>query len=234
MKKLNYKIETEIFNRFPEFTRGVLVCKNVKNVAISEINFSSLLPSLQVSSDTLTSSYPVIAWRKAFRSMGIDPTKERVSFEALTRRVLNNGDIRKINPLVDHGNFFSVLYQCPVGVHPINDSDTNILLRPAAGGEVFLPLGNDLTENIEPGEIILTNGTDILTRRFCWRQSRISMTTENTTQLFVNFDFLESITFERLNQIMEAFIDETDKFGIEMTTHHFIINKDNSSYNVEL
>lgn len=224
MKQLKYSVAREIFELFPSFKRGVIVCNNVHNSGEGSLDFSILLSSLKITVDNIAESKPVAAWRKAFRLMGVDPTKERVSFEGLTRRFLNNNSIRHINPVVDLGNYFSILHQCPVGAHPLTTSTTNIDLKMSAGNEAFVALGSSEIETLSQNEVVLTDGTSVLTRRFCWRQGVTSLVTQETTDLFVNFDFISDITNEAILDIIIGFNAELKRISPHAKTEFFILS----------
>jgi DNA/RNA-binding domain of Phe-tRNA-synthetase-like protein len=229
MKKLQYTVASEIFEVFPTFKRGVVVCSNVRNIGDCELDFSALPGKLNITADNITESAPVSAWRKAFRIMGIDPTKDRVSFEGLTRRLLNNNSIRRINPVVDLGNYFSVLHQCPVGAHPVTTDATVIHLKMAVGNEIFSALGSSQIETVSQNEIILTDETNILTRRFCWRQGTSSLVTEVTSDLFVNFDFICKLGNEEIANIMTSFESELANISLTAKTQSFILSNGSGS-----
>ena len=55
--------------------------------------------------------------RKLYRSIGIDPTKNRPSSEALLRRLLKGKSLYRIHPLVDLFNMVSVAYLTPTGLY---------------------------------------------------------------------------------------------------------------------
>lgn len=223
MKQLKYTVAKEIFDLFPGFKRGVVVCSNLCNTGDLALDFSNLISRLNITLDNIAESLPVFEWRKVFRMMGIDPTKERVSFEGLTRRLLNNNLVKLINPVVDLGNYFSVLYQCPVGAHPLSADTTLIDLKKANGNEVFIALGRAEIETIDQNEIILTDGANILTRRFCWRQGTSSLVTQNTTELFVNFDFMNDAPTSEINAIMTHFENALKKASPGVKSESFIL-----------
>ncbi len=55
--------------------------------------------------------------RNLYRAVGIDPTKNRPSSEALLRRVLKKMDLYRIHPLVDAFNLASLSHLLPVGLY---------------------------------------------------------------------------------------------------------------------
>lgn len=55
--------------------------------------------------------------RELYRAVGIDPTKNRPSSEALLRRVIKGKSLYRIHPLVDIFNLVSLSCQLPVGLY---------------------------------------------------------------------------------------------------------------------
>ncbi|WP_164489815.1 B3/4 domain-containing protein [Runella sp. SP2] len=230
MRQLSYKIEPSILLQHPDFSRGVVTCRNVDNTGLSTINFSELNTKLTANIENLAESKPVKSWRAVFRQMGIDPTKDRVSFEALTRRILNNGTLKTINPIVDLGNYFSILFQMPIGVHPIKNEVTNVILKKATGQELYMGFGSDYYEKVQPNEIILVDNDTVLTRRFCWRQSKQSVIEISDQSMFVNFDFIEKPEDEQVQLCMNEFMNAIKVFSPNAIFDSFVLKSDNQKH----
>lgn len=198
MSEIVYSIDSEVFRLFPDFTRGVLVAREVENrpspdelVALlrqEEENLREALLGQEIA------DHPCIRnWREAFRSMGIKPSEFRSSIEAMARRVANGSQIPSINALVDIGNIISLRYLIPAGGHALDHVKSEITLRPAAGDEVFVPFGSDVAEHPEHGEIIFAEGSAVLTRRWVWRQSNHTLTEMGTRFIEFNIDGLPPV-----------------------------------------
>ncbi len=150
------------------------------------------------------------AWRDAYRQFGAKPSEHRSSIEALARRVLKPSSLPDINPLVDIGNLLSLRYRLPAGVHPIGEDTTSIELREANEHDRFLPNVGEETETIPPGEIVLTEGARVLTRRWTWRQAGDTRTLPTTSTVFFNIDGLPPTSEE---QVTAAIADAIDLVG---------------------
>jgi len=70
--------------------------------------------------------------RSIFSQVGIDPTKERPSGEALIRRVVSGKGIYRVNPAVDLNNVVSLLCGCPCGVYDV---------QKVVGEKIFFRIG---------------------------------------------------------------------------------------------
>lgn len=129
----------------------------------------------------------ITAWRRVFTRFGAKPTQYRSAAEALLRRLAKHGDIPPINTLVDIGNLVSIRYAMPVAVVDLAGVTGVITVRFAAGDEQFTDLGSSASVHPQPGEVIFADEAGrVSARRWCWRQSAQSATTESTVDaLFI-------------------------------------------------
>jgi DNA/RNA-binding domain of Phe-tRNA-synthetase-like protein len=209
MTEIQYSISDEIFNRFPEFMRGVVVAKGVTNRE-SPPELTKLLRDAEnslresMTTETLISNPHILSWREAFRSLGIKPSEFRPSIEAMARRVINGNDLPSINALVDIGNIISLRYLIPIGGHSLNAVAKDISLRAATGDEIFIPFGSDQMEHPEMGEFIFAEGNTVLTRRWVWRQSNHTLTEISTTDIEFNVDGLPPVSERDITLVNET------------------------------
>ena len=212
MTDIQYSIAEEIYNRFPEFIRGVVIAKNVVNRAsppelVMLLRDAENALKKQLNAETLIADPRIASWREAFRSLGIKPSEYRPSIEAMARRVINGNELPSINALVDIGNIISLRRLLPVGGHSLNGVKQEIALRAATGEEVFIPFGSDQAEHPEKGEFIFTEGSTVLTRRWVWRQSNHTLTELSTTHIEFNLDGLPPVG---MKEILEAGEETSD------------------------
>src|SRR3989344_8705186 len=64
--------------------------------------------------DNLSKDSVVDSFRKLYWSFGMDPTKTRVSSEALVRRIIKGENLWKVNSIVDNLNMVSAKTRLPV------------------------------------------------------------------------------------------------------------------------
>jgi DNA/RNA-binding domain of Phe-tRNA-synthetase-like protein len=140
--------------------------------------------------DTALSEVPTLAaWRGVFRGFGVNPTRYRSAAEALLRRLMKHGDLPSINTLVDLANLVSIRYALPVAVFDQRSVSGGTVVRLAHGGEEWSDLGSSTAEHPEPGEVIFADDEDTVSaRRWCWRQSRASAATDDTTEILVTVE----------------------------------------------
>jgi len=199
-------VAAAVFERFPDYLRGVVVAHGVRNgpsspelVALLREAEASVRERLQGQEVT---AHPLIAsWRAAFKAQGINPKDYRCSVEAMARRALKDQQLPAINALVDIGNILSLRHLIPMGGHAIDHAAADYCLRPATGQETFVPFGTDQPEHPEPGEIIYAEGDVVLTRRWSWRQANHSLTLPETTAVQFNLDGLPPVTRAELEAI---------------------------------
>ncbi|MDG6986124.1 MAG: hypothetical protein JRM73_05195 [Nitrososphaerota archaeon] len=197
---MKFSISDEIFQRFPDFVCGVVICKEVDNSGESGDLASRLRAAesdirRQLTVETLSTEPHFLSWRRAYSSFGTDPTKSKCSSEALVRRVLKGNDLRHISKLVDAYNYVSLRYVTPVGGEDLGSvGGEGIALKIASGQERFVPLGEAESERVDAGEVVYAAGNEILCRRWNWRESDVTKLTEATRDAFLVVDALPPLT----------------------------------------
>ncbi len=124
----------------------------------------------------------VRAFRDFYWRIGIDPTKQRPSSEALLRRGLK-GEIPRINNVVDAGNIASMETLIPIGLYDIAKIRGDLELRFAKKGEIFCPIGGK-DEALEENQIVLADEEKIL-HVYPYRDSRLTMVSDATKDVLI-------------------------------------------------
>jgi DNA/RNA-binding domain of Phe-tRNA-synthetase-like protein len=75
--------------------------------------------------------------RALYKALGIDPTKNRPSNEALLRRALKGEALYRINTLVDALNLCSLRLQLPFGLYDFERLEPPVVLRRGRPGEQY-------------------------------------------------------------------------------------------------
>ncbi len=101
-------------------------------------------------------SYRNVMWR-----LGIDPTKVRVSSEALLRRVLKSGSFPLINNVVDACNIASLETLIPISVFDFDKVKGPLELRHSRTGERMVDI-DDNVRDLNGGEVVLSDSNSIL------------------------------------------------------------------------
>jgi len=217
MQQLSYTIADEVFARFPEYRRGVVVAHDVSNGAspaelVQMLRQDESRARGRLNAETLTAEPRLASWREAFRLLGFKPGDFRPSIEALLRRVLRGQELPSINALVDIGNIVSLRHLLPVGGHAIDVLNHDISLRPASGAEEFVPFGSDQGEHPLVGEFIFVEGNTVLTRRWIWRQANHTLTLPETTAIEFNIDGLPPVTAPDVEAAGKDVMDLVERF----------------------
>lgn len=217
MNDLYYEISTEIFDKYPGYSRGVVLAFDVKNDSSPEM-LTRLLREAEASvrSNAILESiaeHPRIkCWREAYKAFGAKPSEFRSSIEAMARRALRGDQLPSINPLVDIGNIISLRHLVPTGGHAIDKLEQNMELRIANGSETFEPFGTSEMERPLPGEVIFAEGNIVLTRRWTWRQANRTLTLPETTAIEFNIDALPPVEEAEIHQIAQEVMELVKKF----------------------
>ncbi len=183
---LAFKYHKDILNRYPNLVGGVILAQGMKNgptpEALREFYLDQQRSTLnRIGNTPLSELETLAAWRQAFRTFGVNPTKYRSAPEALLRRLIKKGDIPFINTLVDLNNMVSIRYMLPVAAFDVRTLQGPVTVHFADGSERFTPLGRDNVEHPDPGEVVFSEETGLVTaRRWCWRQSNESATRPET------------------------------------------------------
>jgi len=186
--------DAAVIERYPTVAGGVIQAAGIHNgpaePALTSAFLSEQASALARTGDTPLSEIPsLVAWRRAFRAFGVDPTAYRSAAEALLRRLTKQGSIPSINTLVDIGNLVSIRYALPVAVFDQASVTGGTTVRFATGTETFVDLGSGERQAPDEGEVIFVDEAGLVSaRRWCWRQSSQSAARATTTEILVTVE----------------------------------------------
>lgn len=143
------------------------------------------------------------AWAEVFRAFGAKPQRTPCSAEALRKRVLRDGGMDAIDPLVDLYNAISLRYAVPVGGENFAAYVGTPRLILAAGSEVFDTMKQGVAVNEPPqtGEVVWCDDVGVTCRRWNWRQGvRTRLDASASRMWFI----LESLPAMPLSALQEA------------------------------
>lgn len=131
-------------------------------------------------------------YREAMSELGINPNKYPCSVEAILTRISKKGDFPSINPIVDLGNYISIKYQVPVGIHDLGTIKDALTVR-LADNDDCSKRGNHLeNDELKAGEPVYAAGDSVRTRRWMWRQMPAGRVMEESTDFLIPIDGFES------------------------------------------
>jgi DNA/RNA-binding domain of Phe-tRNA-synthetase-like protein len=86
----------------------------------------------------------VTAVRTMYKRIGLDPTRNRPSSEALLRRVRKGDTLPRINSMVDICNWCSLEFQLPYGLYDADHIEGPVELRTGRPGESYAGIRKDV------------------------------------------------------------------------------------------
>lgn len=131
-------------------------------------------------------------YRDAMCRLGINPNKYPCSVQAILTRICKKGDFPSINPVVDLGNYISIKYRLPVGVHDLGTIKDTLTVRLADNDDCNKSENHLENDELKPGEPVYAAGDSVRTRRWMWRQTSAGRVTEKSTDFLFPIDGFES------------------------------------------
>ena len=189
-------VDQEIFDRFPNFKRGLIIVSHVEN-GLSDETISKIL-NAEIEERTgvnLLDHEYVKAWDSVYTNLGVNPNKFPPSIKSLLKRVVKSGGFPFINSIVALFNYISITYLIPCGGDDTDKVEGNLRLGISKGNEIFVPLGSMVSETPVPGEVIYFDDKtlNVMCRRWNWRNGDFTKIQEGTTRLVINIDGIDSV-----------------------------------------
>jgi len=128
------------------------------------------------------------AWDAAFKAFGAKPKRTPCSASALRKRVLKEGTLPSLDPVVDIYNAVSIRYAIPVGGENLAAYTGAPRLTLADGSEPFdtVKEGQPDVEYPDAGEVIWRDDVGVTCRRWNWRQGvRTRLDSQAQTMWFI-------------------------------------------------
>lgn len=207
---MRYSVDSEVFARFPGFRRMVVVAEGANNSTHSPV-LEALLrqreeetrrPELEKFKE-----HPALkAWTDTFSAMGLNPNKFPPSVVNLIKRVRGGKALPYVNSMVTIFNCVSLKYLVPCGGDDRSVITGDLRLGPAAGNEIYVPLGHPEESETPPaGEIIYydTANLDVFCRAWCWKNGDRSKMEPTTSAAFINVDAMLPIELGHIQQAAE-------------------------------
>lgn len=214
---MKFVISDKIFAGFPKLFVGVIVAKNIDNTKTSP-EITSLLREIEkevrakLSLETIREHPNIATWHEAYKKFGANPKDFRPSNEALARLVLNDRELRNINPLVDLYNYLSLKYTLTLGGEDLDTMQGDLLLDYATGEEDFIPLGEAENDSPKVGEVIYKDSLGVICRRWNWREGDRTKLTESTKNTVLVAEGLPPIENSVIKKATEELAELVKKY----------------------
>ncbi len=158
MKEITF--EENIKFSCPNIQLGCLAfateCRPSSPLLLAAINSRSQLLQQELTPPLITKMPLIASARKAYQSLGKDPSRYRLAADALLRRVVQGKGLYQINNIVDTLNLISIKTGCSIGGYDLDQIEGNITLGIGQKGETYEGIGRG-NLNIENLPILRDN-----------------------------------------------------------------------------
>jgi len=141
------------------------------------------------------------AWSEVFKAFGAKPKRTACSADALRKRVLRDGSMAALDPVVDLYNAVSLRYAVPVGGENFAAYSGLPRLVIADGTEAFdtIKEGLPAVESPEPGEAIWRDDIGVTCRRWNWRQGVRTRLSASDQEMWFILESLPEMPLDELH-----------------------------------
>ena len=133
------------------------------------------------------------SYRDLYWTFGMDPTKLRVSSEAVLRRIVKGLNLWRISNIVDIINLASAYHKIPIGLVDLEKLDGDLTIRTAFNGEIFQRIGGK-TIPCRGREIVVADEKKIVCFGYATHDSERTMITKDSQRVLVLLYGAEAIT----------------------------------------
>ncbi|WP_053213957.1 B3/4 domain-containing protein [Pseudomonas sp. Q12-87] len=153
------------------------------------------------------------AWAETFRKFGAKPQRTPCSAEALRKRVLRDGSLPSLDPIVDLYNAISIEYAIPVGGENIEAYTGSPRLAVADGTEPFdtMKEGAPAFEYPDAGEVVWRDDKGVTCRRWNWRQGVRTRLGADAKHMWFILESLPAMPLEALTEAGDKLIEGLQK-----------------------
>ncbi|MDX6022105.1 B3/4 domain-containing protein [Scandinavium sp. V105_16] len=153
------------------------------------------------------------AWAAVFQGFGAKPKRTPCSADALRKRVLRDGTMPGLDPVVDLYNAVSLRYAIPVGGENSAAYQGSPRLIMAEGNEPFDTYkdGEPVVEYPARGEVIWCDDVGVTCRRWNWRQGIRTRLDVEAQQMWFILESLPQMPLEKLHEAGKMLTDGFEK-----------------------
>jgi DNA/RNA-binding domain of Phe-tRNA-synthetase-like protein len=207
---LRFKVERDGLSIWLAKLRAVKIGKSSKEFEayeqeiFEEIRSQDDLASMK--DDTLFRSYRDLYW-----TFGMDPTKQRVSSEALRRRILRGLNLWRISDVVDVANLASAYHKLPIGLVDDSKRVGELQIRTAHKSESFVRIGGK-TIHCRGREIVLADDEKIVCFGYATHDSEETKVTPETKDVLFLIYGAQAVTNRVMNSAVETTTDMINRW----------------------
>lgn len=209
MRSVTPSIESAVSRLAPGFRALSIVVESapVANPAIAEQVLAEACQAVQ-QDDVPWAQAHLAAWDEAFSAFGAKAKRTPCSAQALRKRVLKEGSLPAIDPVVDIYNAISIRYAVPVGGENLAAYRGEPRLAIARGDEPFdtLKSAEPVVEYPEPGEVIWRDDIGVTCRRWNWRQGVRTRLDSGAQKMWFILESLPAMPLSALHEAGERLV----------------------------
>lgn len=189
MSLLTPSIDPRLAGIAPGF-RALSIVVEAAPITAPEVASAALAQACQqvLNDDFSWAGAHLAAWDEVFKAFGAKPKRTPCSASALRKRVLKEGTLPPLEPVVDIYNAVSIRYAIPVGGENLAAYTGAPRLTLADGSEPFdtVKEGQPGMEYPEVGEVIWRDDVGVTCRCWNWRQGvRTRLDSQAQTMWFI-------------------------------------------------
>jgi DNA/RNA-binding domain of Phe-tRNA-synthetase-like protein len=172
---VHFRHSDEIWRDYPELAAGVLFADGItSDVLRPDVGRFEAIAASRLDGSTEAELPEIRAWRRAFSSMGLEPTRYRSASESLLRRFRKEGSLPEIHPLVDLCNAVSLAFAIPIAAFDVAQLSEYVEVRYATGTETYVAFSGELETPAEREVVFADSLGRVHARRWTNRQSGLS------------------------------------------------------------
>ncbi|MFP2563578.1 B3/B4 domain-containing protein [Enterobacter ludwigii] len=174
-----------------------------------------------LSDDVAWAEAHLSAWDDVFRAFGAKPKRTPCSASALRKRVLKEGALPPLDPVVDIYNAISIRYAIPVGGENLAAYAGAPRLTLAEGNEPFdtLKEGQLVIEYPDAGEVIWRDDIGVTCRRWNWRQGVRTRLDSQAQHMWFILESLPSMPLSALQEAGDELVSNLQRLMPGSTAH---------------
>lgn len=160
-------------------------------------------------------------WDDVFRAFGAKPKRTPCSASALRKRVLKEGALPPLDPVVDIYNAISIRYAIPVGGENLAAYAGAPRLTLAEGNEPFdtLKESQSVIEYPDAGEVIWRDDIGVTCRRWNWRQGVRTRLDSQAQHMWFILESLPSMPLSALQEAGDELVSNLQRLMPGSTAH---------------
>ncbi|WPU64535.1 B3/B4 domain-containing protein [Peredibacter starrii] len=223
-------IDPRIFNIAPGFRAMSLLISSseLTNTSVSKQILDQACNSFLNGGGFPWAEDHLSAWGEVYRKFGAKPQRTPCSAEALRKRLMRDGSLPAIDPVVDIYNAISIKYSIPVGGENIDAYVGHPHLKVADGSEIFDTIkdGAPFQELVDKGEIIWCDDHGVTCRKWNWRQGVRTRIDSKTKNMWFILESLPHMPLDALEAATNEFITNLKLIMPELKTKVELLKQD--------